>query len=372
MTEVAEMSVKLSSRGMEEAEAIRPVLQAFAKRIGQNIEASNPHGHVKSPYEGSEYGLCIYFWSVPESCSRRDSEKIQSVYGYSTNSGQCDAYSIPVDSSIKGDKLLDFSGKTVALIVGKTLYVLFDLPHNDGNRPGIMLDLILEDYYLYLTDRVKFDETMVTRSVKRSFGNFVDLFRSGINVSVDEDLEDVQNHINELRRDLTLAVRNRRLLLEKKKIAEGGKSQWDDDLNILKVYDNLCKLSSTGEIEISEDQITIPVGQIDIEDGGNVYDIGEFKIEIHFDECTPYLRCVNVTRTIDYDYYHPHIGDDGECCFGNASYGIGVLLGDMELETVVLMTIEYLKSYNEDDCMHNIMHWPIKEEKSNEDSSEKG
>lgn len=358
-----------SDGGMEEKAAILPVLEAFADKIGQNIKVSNPHQSVKDPYEGSEYGLCIYFWSLPEHWDC-DHDKISTVYGYRTQSGQRDGFVILSDASIKGDKIIDYSGKTVALVVGKTLYVLFDLPHSGGNRPDRMMELILEDYNLYLTDRIRFDETMETRTVKRSFGNFIDLFRSGLSDSTEDDLEEMQKQINDLRRSLSLVVRDRRLLLEKKKMAEGGKSVWDDDIKILEVYDHLCKLSSTGEVKISEDKIVIPVGQIDIEDGSTVYDVGEFEIEIYFDESAPYVRCINVTRTIDGCYYHPHIDDDGDCCFGDASYGIGVLLGDMELEAVVIMIIEYLKSYNEDDCMHRICNWPEKEEV--EDGPKKG
>lgn len=338
----------------EEVDAMIPVLKEFAKKIGRDIEVNCPHGESLDPYEGDEYGLCIYFWCVPKDCGGLQRP---TAYGYRLGGGQKDGYLLPNNSAYPGKRIVDTEGYDVALIVGKTLYVLFDLSHVGRyvipDNAAKILKLILDDYLLYLSHEILFNKEMRRRlETEGQFEQFSRAYRLGYHKSAKGELEEISKKIRCLREELSIKVRERKILSD-------WTGQAVDDAKIHGVYDHLCALSSNGGVSVSNNgsEVIIPVGQIDIEHEGVVYDIGEFGVAINFEKCT--IRCHNITGQHD-SFHHPHIGGDGECCLGEASYGIGVLLGNLELETVVSMMVQFLKSYDPNSCLADINNWPVK------------
>lgn len=354
--------VVMDESRMYAAESMRPVLEAFARKIKGRIFVSNPHQTHRPPYEGEEFDLHIYFWCLPPWVASR-SYFLSTLYRERLEGGQGDGFRLLDRNTLSpGTVILDQLENEVALIVGKTLYVLFDLPHKDGPQTIKILEMVLADYYLYLTDIKEFEKEMGRRKDMSVREKFLDIYKEALNGTDDfGGIKDFEEEILELRKKLSLVVRDRRVALEKKKNpSSDGKTIEDEKIEA--IFDRLCKLSTTGKISISGDEISIPVGQIDIEYDDVIHDIGEFEVIIDLEENT--VSCVNKTRVIDM-CFHPHVGDNGECCLGDASYGIGVLLGELELETVVLMMIEFLNSYSPDGAIPGaqIEEWPIKEKK---------
>jgi len=352
-------AIRIEERKIDELELIEPILNDFARKINKSLVVSCPHGHIKVPYDGREYDLCVYFWSRPFEGEYSESH-LSRAYGFLLRDSQRDCFCVDKDFPYPGTIISDQTGNEVALIVGKTLYILFDLPHHRGTSPDKILELILADYYLYLTDKEGFEKEIQSRLSRLPHERFVELYRRFLEEGIHEDkIEDFEDRISQLRTELSLAVRDRRISLEKKSKTLVNDEAVNDE-KIERIFERLCKLSTTGKITVSEDMVVVPVGQIDIEFEGVVYDIGEFEVKIDLDDCS--VLCVNKTRRVN-RCYHPHVEDDGNCCLGDASYGIGVLLGDLELETVVLMMIEFLKSYSRWGAYHDaeIEEWPIKE-----------
>jgi hypothetical protein len=352
-------TIRIEERKIDEIELIEPILNAFVQKINRSLLVSCPHGHIREPYDGREYDLSIFFWSRPFEGEYSESH-LSRAYGFSLKEDQRDCFQVDKDFPYPGTIIYDRTGGSeVALIVEKTLYILFDLPHYGGTSPDKILELILADYYLYLTYKEGFEKEIQSRLSKLPHERFLELYRSALEGTHEDEIEEFEDRISQLRTKLTLAVRDRRIALEKKSDTSAHDETVSDE-KIERIYERLCKLSVTGKITVSEDMMVVPVGQIDIEFEGVVYDIGEFEIKI--DLKNGGVLCVNKSREVN-GSYHPHVDESGDCCLGDASYGIGVLLGELELETVVLMMIEFLKSYNPEGAYHGaeIEEWPLKE-----------
>jgi len=348
----------IEERKIDELELIEPILNDFARKINKSLVVSCPHGHVTEPYCEDKYDLCIYFWSRPYE-GEYSEHHLSRAYGFYLEASQRDCFQVDKDFPYPGTIIYDRTGNEVALIVEKTLYVLFDLPHHRGTSPDKILELILADYYLYLADREGFEKEIARRLSGLPSERFFELYRRALEGTHEDEIEEFEDRISQLRGELSLAVRDRRVALEKKSDTSAHDETVSDG-KIERIFERLCKLSTTGKITVSEDTVVVPVGQIDIEFEGVVYEIGEFEIKIDLIDCD--VLCVNKSRKVNGNY-HPHVDGSGDSCLGDASYGIGVLLGELELETVVLMMIEFLKSYSPEGAYpeSEIEEWPIKE-----------
>lgn len=335
---------------------IKPVLMAFADKIGQSMTVSCPNGQEAEPYEDDEHALCLYFWSVPDK-SNFTLHRLRKAYRHSVrHNGQSD-YFLPKNSPSEHRQtmIIDPDGRAVAQIVGRTLYVLFDLPHPGGNCPDKLLKSILDDYYLYLTQREEFEDEMRRRQTSANRSKFLELIENALESNHLERLEDVESRINRLQVDLVLAVRAKRQILDRIKNHTGTKLL--DDKYLTQLFNQLCRLATAGEIVIDDNQITIPIGQIDVEHEGRVFDIGKFEIMIN--PVTGRVRCQNLTRKVA-GYHHPHVAPNGECQWGDYNYSLPFLVGDLELGIAVPMITRFLKSYNPDDALPEtkIENWP--------------
>lgn len=348
-------TVFIDGENIQERDLIEPVLKEFANRIGKNITVSNPHGERRDPYSGRDFDLCIYFWCSPIERTERD--QLSCAYGYFTQRDQGDSFDLSVDwDETDGVRIVDPEGNNVALIVGTTLYILFDLPHEghggEINNADKMLKLILEDYYLYFTDKTRFDKVMQERFRPSAERKFLRAYREVLVDRTSHSLEYTNAKIADIKERLQWAVGERKKLLCHDIRAP------IDDAKILEVYRRLCKLSVTGTVRMIYDGICVPVGQIDIEYDDVVYDIGEFDVVVNFIDAE--VSCINRTRIIAGEY-HPHVDMSGNCCLGDASEGIELLMKAMEAEAVVLIMIEFLKSYSDDNPFEEIESWPIKQ-----------
>lgn len=346
-------NVTIRSTDIEKSSEIRPALEKFAEKLGARVEVANPHGEQQRPCHNDDFDYGVYFWSLPRSFNKT---KFNTAYGHTLVNGQKDGCALDETNSQLGVKIFDPDGITVALIAEKTLYVLFDLPHSPSTEPGLLMELILDDYYLFLTDPVAFVKVMKKRLSKKRTARdkFVWLYQQLLKgQNTQRELVDLEERINSHRQETAVLARDRKILIEKRK-TNLEMSDRDRKKKIGEMFSRLRDLSANKRITVVDQLLTVPLGQIDIEYEGDVYDIGKMDLEINLQNCT--LRCFNRTRPGGRQ--HPHVSGSGDCCLGDASYGIGVLLGDLELEMVVVIMIEFLKSYYPAGAYQSVEYWP--------------
>ena len=97
-------------------------------------------------------------------------------------------------------------------------------------------------------------------------------------------------------------------------------------------------------MEADGNRIIVHTDTIYIPYRGRNYRIGAFRIAINFRDGTVRMR--NVSHRAGY-YDHPHIKDE-VCCWGNIREGVANLVKQYELQTLVTLLIEFLKSYAQD------------------------
>lgn len=362
-------NIKLIGDHIDERDLILPVLIDFARRAGKNVVVKNPHNESHPPYIGDVYDLAIFFWSVPSFRMRSDGYPV--VWGQELRNGQGDGCLFSPSSEYFESRrpFFDDLGLEIASLVGKTLYIYFDLPHSGGTRPDYLLAKILSDLELYYLDAKAFGEEMTKRTQNVDAMKFESaVIRAVENATGLDELENIDDEINGLRQKLTLL-----LIRQSKTVAwrtDRRKNPEKARESMRRTFESLKRLSVTGQIKINNYLITVPVGQIDITFKGKVYDIGTFDVVINVAKAE--ISCINKTRSSANGFYHPHVDNDGDCCFGNASAGIAALMSRMELDVVVLMTIEFLQSYNPDGCYVNISKFPVKEVLFEEPTEETG
>lgn len=336
----------------ENEEEILLTLSQFASKVGKKVvvqifeepEVSEPHI--------VENELAINFLCTPKEYS--SAITYSKVYDFKPDvhtDYQLYRIYITDESSYPGRIIFDHEGNQIAVIVKNTLYVLFNLNCFDEDDSVALNEQILNDYYLYLTQKRLFVKEMKNRSVDSQSGRFINQYSNAFRSKASDNLADVESKIKRLKTDLALNVRNRTILLETIR----GIKQLDCE-KISSIYDSLCRLSVTKKISIRGSKVYVPIGQVNIAHNSETHDIGRFEVVIDLEECE--VMAINTTRTVE-GYYHPHVTEEGECCLGNASVGISVLIGQLELDTLVLMMIEFLKSYDYSNCFLKISYWPV-------------
>lgn len=349
--------VRIDPNEMDRGDLIEPVCEEFARKTGMSITVSNPLGRVKSPYFDNDFDLCIYFWCVPE---RAEPAAVEIAYGYATNRGQEDGYVLPGDrNETNGIRIVDPDGVDVALIVGKTLYVLFDLPHSsrgERNYADKILQRIFDDYGLFLVDRRAFDLEMRKRLGGACENRFARAYIDALGISVSSDPEETERELQRNKKKFLTVLRKRSVFLRDGTVGEVTKFAEE---NIPELYRRLCKLSATGSIRMNYQSVCVPMGQIDIEDRGTVYDIGYLELWIDLIGDRLRVRCINATRVVS-GCFHPHVSDDGSPCLGSIRDGVKALLKARELELLILVMGDYLRSYNDNSPYSRIDEWPVR------------
>lgn len=349
-------AVYIHGDNIEERELIEPVLRKFAQKTRKRITVSNPHGDVRDPYLGDDYDLCIFFWCVPV---RTEESELDNVYGYATLPGQHDCFEFPAGyDEPSGTRITDSDGSDVALVVGKTLYVLFDLPHwgrGERNYADKMMECILNDVFFCRKGRAGFEVEMKKRLGKAEEHRFVRVCKKILDVPV-EDIEGTEEELRRVKAEFLTALRRKKELRREKFSGQAVKYAPE---NLEKLYETLCKLSATGSIRVNYQTICVPIGQIDIEYDGTIYNIGKFEIWIDLLDEDSGVSCVNTTRVID-GYHHPHVNEDGEPCLGDLNCGVNRLLREGDLVSLVLVMGDILRSYNENGPFFSVDHWPVK------------
>jgi hypothetical protein len=99
--------------------------------------------------------------------------------------------------------------------------------------------------------------------------------------------------------------------------------------------------------------VTMPIA-IDYE--GHTYEFGCFRLEIPQGNGRLVILGEEPDRKVE-GYSHPHLATDGTPCLGNIGTRVAQLLGDGQVVPVVILLLEFLRSYNPDNPYLRIEKW---------------
>ena len=356
---------RINAGRFEDWDAMERVLKAYARKLKINIFVSVPHNEEVSP-ESSDDTLHIMIYAVPFTVNCTSTTTIKTAYGVALNSNQEDC----MVATNTLETVYDPDGTPVAEFTKNNIFVLFDLCH--GPDSDTLINHVMDDYCLFIDEsdagKKRFKSVMEERIIKASRRNFHNLYTGEIasqEQSIDKRLKSLNDTIREYQTAIVRSFKERQGLLDKKKVIHELLGRFDFD-NIDKRFEALEKIAVGGRVTVTPDSITVPVGQIDIEYDGKVYDIGDFDIVIRPDGYDGGVQCFNKTRVIE-SCYHPHIDDEGECCLGNLSESIPQLIGEMEYEVVIFMMLQFLRTCNSEGWYEDISRWPEKRSQVNEE-----
>ena len=333
----------------------RPLLETFAQESGLDVTASCRVNDFESEVclqdDGDRGVLRIVFWRAPG--HRYLENEVESIYGIGLLVSQRSHF-FDIGEPGESEKMIfDPCGYPVAMISGQTLYILF--PHlGEVERYGVsdtemIFKRILDDYLLYLKDPKNFEVQMELRSTKPK-KRFAEIM---IEASKSVFREEWRERVEDLMRGsfYNLAYSAAELSNATKSVAREQVEKMYEDLTAFAVSPDL--------VEFFAGDIYVPIGQVDIEVDGLVYDIG--VLEIMIDMRSHDLKVINRTRMIN-GLSHPNVDDNGQVQMGEALCGLAILLGRLELVPVMSMVVPFLHNYDFVTCKEPISSWPLKKE----------
>lgn len=130
--------------------------------------------------------------------------------------------------------------------------------------------------------------------------------------------------------------------------------QSDEEARHHEEFRRLIDLPDVREVEVSDDVLCVFTDTIYVEYRGKQYEVGDFRIDVHFEG---YVMARNLrNRGRDPLYDHPHI-KDGAICMGNIREGIVKLIAEYQFSVVAQIMIDFLRTYNEMDAHCLITLW---------------
>jgi hypothetical protein len=321
-----------------------PVFQSVYDTFGVTIIPDNPHGVPKAPCKGDDDTLYVHFFSrdgIGGGITRRDS-----IYGIELEGGQKDA----LMPSHHGDSIRDTNGDVIAEIVEDNLYILNDLPHVPGDNVTRIFERIISAYF----DLKKKPESLISR-IKMGFKKPVmstarKQFINGCTSLIDINVASMERTVEKCDRELNVCnqaivnySRERDLTLQKLeplKTSRDKREEWAD-----KEYDALCAIPHIKNVEMEGTTLRLFTDNIQITYKDQIYNMGQYKIEIYTDGSNEGVRVFNLTKERN-GLQHPHIQRNGHCCLGNISQGVAKLVSEYEYTVLAQLIVNYLETYN--------------------------
>lgn len=349
-------TVTCIGENLEHIDAIKKVLSKFAKDKDVDIVVSNPHGKPSETIYKQEV-LHIRFWSCPVT-GNVNKRNIYRTYGIELEGGQLDAMCY----SDQGIEIKDDNGVTIAEYLPHTLFVHFDLPH--GNNAAKLLTKILDSFSKIYTTNPEDLEKALTELKAKAEHKFIELCQGLTGLQKDvvqKKLADVDTEIKNVQNQIIKHTRSRKELQDQLIVIARLESS-GDIIAYQDQFANLCEISVTGQVRVSNRTIVVPVGQIDITYNSKTYDIGQFDVVIHTNGENGGVTCISHTSqsSIKTSCYHPHVLSNGNCCLGNISQIITDLIAVGDYVNVVLIMTDFLRSYSPNNPYAKVENWPIK------------
>jgi hypothetical protein len=323
---------------------IEPVLRRYAFDVlKRTIKVCNPHGVMSEPsFERST--LSIRFWSSPNDIAVFTLHK---AFGIALDAGQRDAC-LP---SGRGIPIADPKNKKVivAEMVDTTLYVLFDLPH--GRNAGMLMEKILQEALRINAIPAVGHEELDQRALYA----FQCQRRMQVLMQVaDGDIAAQEKKVADVSAQLTQLARQLESLRAKAHAMKTDTAAWKTQMTerFATEYDRLLQIPHVAEVKVDSMVVSVKTDTIFLEYNGDRYELGDYRIDFHYDGVLSITNERVVELTGQKKYHHPHIfgGDDNwmEVCLGNIGPGVRKLLGSFEYAVATQVLIRFLHTVTND------------------------
>ncbi len=208
-----------------------------------------------------------------------------------------------------------------------------------------------EGIFFEITPREKFDAASARQEYLKHCSRFADKKTEKLRAK----LEERRSQVEELQRELVKQIRA--FNIEKATLDHIlGKAPAEKEA-FFRDFEELLRTPHVVGAIVDEEKISVFTDRIVIvrkdKKRPRPRDIGEFRIDIHFDG---EIEFYNLTQIIN-GYDHPHI-EEHDPCLGNISETIPDLIADYQFAVVTAVAIKYLQSYNEDNPYCPIEDWP--------------
>ena len=344
---------------------IKATLIRYAVVLETDITFNNPHGH-NAPSATGEGCLLIHCWSIPSGCPRRR-YTLNKAFGVPLTEGQSDA----LKPTSLGVHIVDDDGNTVAEVVGSTIYILFDMVHND-NGLDVILSGILNKYAALRDDPEIIEKHMEEirqrelSRVRRDYVRECDNRKMAQIRRCQLTLRSCDTTIAQAQQTMTESLRSREETL---KLLAHYEAQESSTEEYEREYDKLIALPGVERVAVGDGRITVSTDPITItytHDGETKdYDLGKFEILIptngNADGGRNGLQCLSSRQNDRNGLHHPHVQGNGVCCLGNLAEGVARLIAEYQFSVVAEVMIQFLNSFNPDDAYDSITKWPVKE-----------
>jgi hypothetical protein len=333
-----------------------PVMRAVYEIFGVRIAPANPHGITRGPFPSTDDMLYVHFYST--SLPSKKTKMNSVVFGIRLTTNQ----SYALYPSNVGIAIKDEAGTIVAEYVNDNLYVLFDLPHAEGDNVTELFTLLMRSYFklrgradgelvnFYQSIRGKLGASSEDEFINQCSKLYVKDFKS-----MEESLKTYDAKIDDYSKNLISLKRDREILLmklEPLRSSVDGRREWART-----EYETLLASPCVKDVLVNGRTIHIFTTMISIPYNGEIYDIGEFKIDIYTDGSNNSVRAFNLTNPKGGAVAHPHVKIDGYCCLGNVSDGVSKLLAEYQYVILAQLMISFLQSYNPDNAYGKISLW---------------
>ncbi len=345
---------------METGDIIRPLLFELANELKKDIYYGNPHEDIVPPLERTDGSLTWLFWSAPQPCN---TEYKLTAFGMTLNGGQKSSLRIEDLDSEVGDLYKDDDGVAVMLVCGDTVYIPFDLPHQNSRYEGIgnhdvLMGKLIELYKSTLDPK----EVEMRRVAAATVGaKNVPLVLKTLMFSNDEGR----------RRDLQVMISNRderlhaleesmkTVILERRRYLNdlnALNANTDQDAQVEKVIRSLGKLHGIDKVTSrTGNKLIIQTEPVFIDTTLARYNLGRYSIELESGR----LKIKAIDKPTKPEYQgrsdHPHVLG-GEPCLGNMKE-IYDFIAQGDVVMTVASTLEFLHSYNPDSAYTQIDMW---------------
>jgi hypothetical protein len=341
-------NVRAESLGSLEAlDVMRPVLKQFAEENKIAIRLKNFHNSGWDETQPPEGKLRIVFWANASRGEHYGYTR-EKAFGYTLAGGQNASCR---ESGCADYTIYDDQGEAVAEVLGRTLFVLFDLPHSTNSAATIMGCILSRYKELQANGGVP--------DVERQKESMYQLYKSVSSVTVEKAKKDIISLERGIAQNIS-SIEAYTAELTKQKVLLAQLNDGDETAGRQKAadeYERLVKLDHVVTVTFSSGILMIKTDHMNFKYREMWFQGHAYRIIVDTKGGSIKIQSVDGLPLVN-GCTHPHLGGDGTPCLGNISKGVYKLLSELEFAALIPLLIEYLQTANTSDWYINPLHWP--------------
>jgi len=339
------------------------VLQEYAEKHQKRFELSVPRSRSHPiPKKAKEDTIYVYLWSTPVDSV---STKIKKAYGYELESSAGWARFSSGEGIVISDE-----EQELAEVVGKNIYILFDLVHSRKEYVEPILRTILDkaSFWIFEADKEEKQKYEKERRAgeKDRFTKIYGDFEYSLK-KTREELDKANKQIEEAQKSLTLWIRQAKVHEEALNLLEKWRDK--DHEFLFREWESLLAIPKIKDIKVHSYRLSVFTDMICTRYKNLTFEIGEFRADIN--RVGKGIKLWNLTHPkVDKncELQHPHVSKDGVPCFGNLQEAFPPLVAEYQFSATATLIIQYLESLNLEDerARRKFFYWPLKGETEEE------